>query len=84
MRKRREHEEQDRGRHPGPADRDPAADPDPARHNGSPEGADRIGDPVREDLDGGIDPAKDAVRDDALDERQLGDALDRLEAVDPG
>ena len=42
---------------------------------------DRIGDPVREDLEGRVDPAEDPVRDHALDERQLGDAFDRLQAV---
>ena len=45
------------------------------------EGAERVGDPVREHLERRVDPAEDAVGDDALDQRQLGDALDRLEAV---
>ena len=48
---------------------------------GRQQGAERVGDPVREDLERRVDAAEDAVRDDALDERQLGDALDRLQAV---
>jgi hypothetical protein len=36
---------------------------------------------VREHLEGGVDPAKDAIRAEALDQGQLRHALDRLQAI---
>ena len=36
---------------------------------------------MREDLEGRVDAPEDVVRDHALDERQLRDAFDRLEAI---
>ena len=78
---RRQHQEQDRDRHPGPADEDPAAHADHPRDGGRGEGPDRIRDPVREHLERGVDAAKDPIRAEALDQRQLRDPLDRLEPV---
>ena len=61
--------------------RDPAPDPDDPGDAGRGERPDRVGDPVREHLERGVDPAEDPIRAESLDQRQLGDALDRLEAV---
>ena len=59
----------------------PARTPIDPRERSGQEGAERVGDAVREGLQRRVDPTEDAVRDEALDERRFGDALDRLESV---
>src|SRR5438093_1112939 len=64
----REDQQQDRGGHPRPSDGNHATDADRAGEPGSQESAEGIGDAVREDPEGRVDPAQDSVWDDALDE----------------
>ena len=62
-----ENQEQDRDGHPCPAERDPSTYADHSRDRRGRERPDRIGDPVREHFHGGVDPAQDPVRAEALD-----------------